>query len=432
MNKKYYKMVLKNIFDYFFYNFINLFLLILLSLSNIIILYAQWEPCNNGLGGGEVWSFIIDGNNTYTGIDGGVFMITDNGDNWIAKNKGLKGLQGINILSLAISGNNIFTGTFFDGVFFSADKGENWVQKSNGLPYWVNNVYDTIFLETIRAITISGNYIFVGTNKGIFVSSNNGDNWFPKNNGLPKFDSLKEDVLSFAVSGNDIYASTRYGVYITTDNGNNWTPKNQGMGNLTVFSLAINVNNIYAGTEIGLFLSTNNGDDWKNIGFQDTAIVAILINGNYIFASGNGFSWSTDNGNSWTAKNSGLTYLGIRPMIINGDYIFAGTNEAGIFRAKLSDLGITDVKETEQKKDVNIYPNPASSEVKLKFESTNISKIQISIFDLLGKEVFSSLEDCNIGTNEKVIDCRSLGTGYYIIRLKQNAQVEAKPLLILK
>jgi photosystem II stability/assembly factor-like uncharacterized protein len=408
----------------------KLLIFILFSFTIITTLKAQWEPCNNGLGGDLIFCFIIDGKNTFAGIDGGVFMTTDNGDNWIAKNNGLNGFYPLHVSSLAISGNNIYAGTLRGGIFLSAEKGDKWVRKSNGLT--LVNGRDTLFLESVSAIIIYGKNIFAGTlggNNGVYLSSDNGDNWTAKNNGLPKLDSFIH-IESMAINGNNIYAGTDSGVYLSTDNGNNWFAKNKGIENFAVFSLAINGNNIYAGTSNGLFLSTDIGDNWKNIGMKDNLIDALIIKGNYIVAGGYGIYLSTDQGNNWTAKNSGLTDLAVTSMIINGDYIFVGTT--GIFRAKLSELGITDVKEQEQINEIKILPNPASGDVKLKFESTNISRIQISVFDLLGKEVFSSYDDCNIGMNEKVMDCRSLNTGYYIIRLKQKDRVEAKPLLILK
>ena len=48
---------------------------------------------------------------------------------------------------------------------------------------------------------------------------------------------------------------------------------------------------------------------------------------------------------------------------------------SGIFRAKLSDLGITDVKEINQNIETIIYPNPASSSVSVKYGTSSIFKI---------------------------------------------------------
>ncbi|MGA2296961.1 MAG: T9SS type A sorting domain-containing protein [FCB group bacterium] len=416
----------------------KLLFLCLFYLLNFISLNAQWEPCNKGLRGGEINGFIIDGKNTYAAIDGGVFMTTDNGDTWIAKNNGLKGLNGFDILSIAISGNYIFAGTWYDGIFLSTDKGENWVQKSNGLPYWINHggIDSIIYDEHINTITISGNNIFAGTGQGVFLSTNNGDNWIVKNNGIPTFDSIYNamDINSIVINGNNIFAGTRYGIFLSNDNGDNWIARNYGLivNDTVVYSIAINGINLYAGTWYGLYLSTNNGGDWEKIGVVDSTIVNVLIvNKNYIIAGGHGLYLSKDNGNSWTAINLGLTYLSEITAIINSDYIFAGTNNSGIFRAKLSDI-ITGVKETNQNNESIIYPNPASSSVSVKYESSSYSKLQISIFDLLGNEVFNTSEDCNIGMNEKVIDCHSLVTGYYIIRLKQGERVEAKPVVIVR
>ncbi|MGA2297288.1 MAG: T9SS type A sorting domain-containing protein [FCB group bacterium] len=405
--------------------------LFLISTLNFTSLYAQWEECNNGIGVNTPVCFFVDGNNTYAGTSSGIFVTTDYGDNWTDKNSGFKLRYPPAIWSLAKSDNNIFAGTLLYGIFLSTDKGENWVQKSNGLPY-IDMGLDTIFPEEVYALMINNNYIFAGTQNGVYLSTDNGDNWIFKNNGLPQFDTNKREVFSLAVSGNNIFAGTRYGVYMTSDNGDNWFFKSKGLENLTFYSFAISGNNIYAATCFGgIFLSTNNGNDWVNIGRKDTCIDEILIKDKYIFASG-GFYISSDNGINWSTYENGLKDFAIVSLILNGDYIFAGDGDYGVYRAKLSDLGITDVKETNQNNETIIYPNPASSSFNLKYESPSYSKLQISIFDMLGNEVFNTSEDCNIGMNEKIIDCQSLETGYYIVRLKQGERVEAKPLVIVR
>ncbi|TAL67568.1 MAG: hypothetical protein EPN82_14030 [Bacteroidetes bacterium] len=119
------------------------YLLTILMFSIQVI--AQWEPCNNGLLSGEISCFLKDGNNIYTGIDGGVYMTTGNGNNWIPKNKGLTTIPipDTAIGSLAINENYIFASTDIEGIFRSTDKGENWVQNSNGVYFIVaqNNQY---------------------------------------------------------------------------------------------------------------------------------------------------------------------------------------------------------------------------------------------------------------------------------------------------
>jgi photosystem II stability/assembly factor-like uncharacterized protein len=385
--------------------------------------FSQWEACNNGLWSGDIDSFIIDGQNIYAGgAVNGVFMTTDNGDHWVAKkNNGLKGFKDINITTLAISGNNIFAGTFLDGIFLSTDKGENWVLKSNGLPYIPVSLSDSSFDVVIWAILINGNSIFAGTDKGVYISTDNGENWTDKNNGLPQFDSFRMDVNALAISGNYIYAGTDYGVYLSTDNGDNWTAKNNGLPisdtlRRVICSMAISGNNIFVGTAWGgIYLSTNNGENWKYLGFYDIIISAIIIKENNIFAAG-GFYISSDNGVNWTTHESGLISRLIDCLIINGDYIFAGIDAYGVYRAKLSDLGIIDVKETEQKNENIIYLNPTSTQLFVQQAQDINSKYEI--INLLGIEVLSG----EIQGRRTTINIAQLPQGLYFIRIGEETR----------
>ncbi len=82
-------------------------------------------------------------------------------------------------------------------------------------------------------------------------------------------------------------------------------------GSVTCF--AQNGSNIFAGTVYGgVFLSTNNGNSWTavNNGLSGLGldIYSIAINGNNIFlGTRQGAYLSTNNGISWTAINNGLT-----------------------------------------------------------------------------------------------------------------------------
>jgi hypothetical protein len=413
MKKNEPKPAMKNEFNNFLCCLIKFLVLILFSFANITIVNAQWEKCPNEICS-NVTTLVSNENNIYAGSQScGILMSTDNGDNWTFKNNGITKRHyvdpnALDISSLAINGNNMYVGTFFSGIFLSTDKGDNWVQKSNGLPYDSNSSqYDV----AVNSILINGNKVFAGTSNGVYLSTDNGDNWISKNYGLTDFDT---DVSSIAISGNNIFAgSYRGGVLMTTDNGDSWIEKNNGLTNLHVWALAIKGNNIYAGTEGGLFLSTDNGSNWKIIGFKDTTIETLFIKGDYIFAAftGWGIYLSTDNGNSWTAKNSGLTYLDITSIIINGDYIFAGTFGYGVDRAKLSDLGITDVKETEQKIESIIYPNPASDLLFVQKAQDINSKYEIK--NLLGSEVMSG----EIQGRSITINTSQLPQGLYFLRI---------------
>ena len=105
-----------------------------------------------------------------------------------------------------------------------------------------------------------------------------------------------------------------------------------------VTAFAINSSgNIFAGTIIGVFRSTDSGDSWTavNTGLTYLTIYSLAINpsGEVFAATGGGVFRSTDNGDNWTAVNTGLTNLLILSLAINSSgNIFAGTSD-GVFRS---------------------------------------------------------------------------------------------------
>ena len=172
---------------------------------------------------------------------GGVYKSANNGVNWTAI-----GLENKCVLSLAVSGTNILSGTF-------------------------------------DPVTYQG---------GIFLSTNNGTNWTALNNGL-----TNQYVYSFVVSGTNIFAGTSNGVYLSTNGGSSWTAA--GLTNHYVSSLAVSGINLFAITYMTenypgeIFLSTNNGTNWskENLDFDTVLQVnSLLISDNYIFAGTSGES----------------------------------------------------------------------------------------------------------------------------------------------
>ncbi|MCX6154468.1 MAG: hypothetical protein NT007_09930 [Candidatus Kapabacteria bacterium] len=115
------------------------------------------------------------------------------GAQWEACNNGLQG-NGIN--SVAIIGQTIFTGTN-NGIYLTTDFGDNWLHPSlGGID---SNIHSMIAIK---------NKIIIGTNNGIYISTDNGFNWFEKDSGLISLQIQKLAILrilSLLVQPMDIY-----------------------------------------------------------------------------------------------------------------------------------------------------------------------------------------------------------------------------------
>ena len=287
-------------------------------------------------------------------------------------------------------------------------------------------------------MTINSNGdIFAGTDNYLFRSTNKGDNWIQLNNGLTDLDVMTFDVRCFVFNSvGDIFIGTDTGgMYRSTDNGDSWT-QNNGLTTINVWSLAINSNgDIFAGSWItdftlsdsGVFLSTDNGDSWSrlNNGLTATNVWSLVINSNGdVFAgTDNGVFHSADNGESWTQINNGLTELDVHSLAINLEgYIYAGTGN-GVFCS--INTTVTAIEEAKLLPsaftlDQN-YPNPFNPSTKIKYSIPQTSKVVIKVFDLLGREVETLVnEEKSVGTYEvefnSTVGSLQLASGVYFSR----------------
>lgn len=217
------------------------------------------------------------------------------------------------------SGTNIFVGTKY-GIYLTTNNGVNWNPINNGLPVPVGS---------INSITFNGTYLFVTTGNGIYRSSNNGNNWVFS--GLSIGPTLN---TVFSVNVN-IYVGTAIGAYISTDNGVNWNSIT-GLNSFYIKSFASIGSNIYAsyGTfNSGVLLSTNNGNNWVTInnGLPNNPINALTTIGTNLFAviPGSGVYFTTNNGSNWNATSSSLTTQYVMSLTTDNTNLIAGTYEGG-------------------------------------------------------------------------------------------------------
>jgi len=290
-----------------------------------------WTARNNGLIGKYVNSFAVNETTVYAATNYGLFKSTDNALNWTSESGKL---SGYNITSVAFSDTNIFVATSNGGTFLSANNGGSWVTINNGL----NGL-------NINTLAINGNIVLAGTKGGMYQTSNKWSNWTEINKGMVKNIS----VGALALEGKNILAGTgnfyyQGSVYLSFNNGTNWINLNIGLFSSSVNALVVSGDSVFAGTSYGLFLSTNNGSSWNpvNLSMINASIYTMVKSGTKFFiGTDGGVFFSSDNGKTWVLANNGLTdftnYPNVSDLLISGTNIFAavnsGGNELGVFRS---------------------------------------------------------------------------------------------------
>ena len=122
---------------------------------------------------------------------------------------------------------------------------------------------------------------------------------------------------------------------------NFWVQTNGPQGGDGIALATNSSGHIFVGTQGGgIFRSTDNAETWTavNNGLTDTNVRALAINNasGHIFGGtwSSGVFRSTDNGDSWTAVNNGLNALSVRSLVTNsGGDVFAGTFDGGVYRS---------------------------------------------------------------------------------------------------
>lgn len=303
--------------------------------------FSQWISLN-GPGGGTVPTqsfavrdngsnpddiFVFSGDNIYRSVNEGLTWTETNGN----------GLPFTSSASLAVSGNYLFAAiagfsNVDAGVFVSTDNGNNWAAANNGLP---------VTAAMIKNIIVQGNNVFAGStyNQGVFVSSDNGQNWTAVNTGL-----TNKYIYTFFVDGNNLYAGTGNGLFVTSNGGQSWTSVSNGLAaNYRIYSMVKNNTGFFvlaynnSSATYQIYYSNDNAATWTQLNSSfATYFTALATDGTNVYVScdGDGVYKTSGNGQNWTAQNSGLVEPHatlVSSLLYNNGKLYAGTNQKGVF-----------------------------------------------------------------------------------------------------
>lgn len=302
--------------------------LIILLLFSVSACFADWEHSNQ-LKIGNFKAFAKANNGILAVSYGkGVYLTTNDGQDWIEKNNGLFDVYANTVASI---GNNLFLGTWDAGVFISKDGGESWELSNKGM-----SKFDVTSFLTI------GNKIFASSRDGvIYMSEDVGLNWISKSNGIPNY----AKILNLKNIDNKISACTDVGLFQSSDYGETWQIENTFKAFSSVTSILQDGNDLFVGTNKGIFHSSDLGINWteKKIGLTNFNITSISESNKVILIStfGGGVFKSTNNGDKWLPVNLSLKDSLINSIEIIDNYVFATTFKNGVFKASTREFGIS-------------------------------------------------------------------------------------------
>ncbi len=217
---------------------------------------------------------------------------------------------------IAVSDTNIYVGTQ-TGVFLSTNNGLIWTAENSGLPA----AFEAQNIAVKGAIVLMVIGVPYPGGPELYRSSNGGQNWCVIN--YP----FTNDIDCAAFDGENIFVGTwgGGGIYRSTDNGENWAPVDNGIvidttdPQQSVNVLTVCGANVYAATSWGgVYKSTDNGDTWTATGLTKSNVFAMIAapNGNiYVLKDfknidgihvGGSILLSPDAGATWTEIDSAL------------------------------------------------------------------------------------------------------------------------------
>ncbi|MBI3594734.1 MAG: hypothetical protein HY200_07225 [Nitrospirae bacterium] len=175
--------------------------------------------------------------------------------------------------------------------------------------------------------------LITGTGEGIFVSSNEGENWRSVNGDLPD-----KNVQSMMLALDQLYIGTASAVYRKPMNETHWTQLDKGITFPIVSSLTGDPERgFYAGTDgEGVYRSKDGGFSWfpMNEGLADLNVRSIVEDATHtlFILTEEGIYKGDRAKKSWVLMKEGIGQKGIHALYLDSENVLYSGTDNGLFR----------------------------------------------------------------------------------------------------
>jgi len=358
-----------------------------------------------------------------------IYKTTNGGTNWVNQ----LDQAGYNFFSLEIG----FTNTNYvwvvggHGIIYNTTNGgTTWTSQAN----FGDNLYSVSFYDLSRGWAV-GNV----TSQGALVvrTTNGGASWFAQPNTI--FKNLNFVFFESQVEG--FVTGDEGSLYKTFDGGISWFSLPTGVTEQLRSICFTDTSNGWAAGEGGRILNTTNGGsswtiqtsgtehDFNSVRFANTSTGWVTGNDGAILITTNG-------GANWTPEASNVSTELFSMFFIDSNTGWV-VGEDGVILKTMTG-GVIGIRPTGNVVPTgfrlyNNYPNPFNPSTKIKFDISKTSDAKIVIYDILGKEIETIVnESLKPGNYEVEWNASNFSSGVYFYKLVAGSFTDVQKMVLVK